>query len=128
MGLSDGQLLERFASHQEQSAFEALLARHGPMVWGVCLRALGHRQEAEDAYQATFLVLARRAAAIRRREAVGGWLHSVAHRLAIKVKYADRARQEREKLAGADAAVVRTPDDLLTHVVWREIRAMLDDE
>ena len=85
MGLSDGQLLERFASHQEQSAFEALLARHGPMVWGVCLRALGRQQEAEDAFQATFLVLARRASAIRQRDGIGGWLHAVARRLAIKL-------------------------------------------
>src|SRR6516225_7936637 len=109
MALSDGQLLEQFASRREETAFEALLARHGPMVWGVCLRALGHRQEAEDAFQATFLVLARRASAIRRREAVGGWLHAVARRLAIKLKLSDNARRAREQAASDQAATVRGP-------------------
>jgi RNA polymerase sigma factor (sigma-70 family) len=128
MALSDGQLLEQFASRREETAFEALLARHGPMVWGVCLRALGHRQEAEDAFQATFLVLARRASAIRRREAVGGWLHAVARRLAIKLKLSDHARRAREQAASDQAASVRGPDDLLTQVAWREIRTALDEE
>jgi RNA polymerase sigma factor (sigma-70 family) len=128
MSPSDGQLLERFAAVRDEAAFEALLARHGPMVWGVCWRALGQRQAAEDAFQATFLVLARRAAAIQRREAVGGWLYSVARRLAIKVKTTEQARRDRERKAADQAASIRDPDDLLTHVVWREIRAVLDEE
>src|SRR5437763_13025202 len=78
--LSDGQLLERFAAARDDAAFEALLWRHGPMVLGVCRRVLRHAQDAEDAFQAAFLVLARRAGAIAKREAVGSWLYKVAYR------------------------------------------------
>src|SRR5712691_6886338 len=76
---SDRQLLDDFAARRDESAFAALVARHGPMVLRVCRRALGHEQDAEDAFQATFLVLARNSASIRKRDTVGDWLHGVAY-------------------------------------------------
>src|SRR5213595_4056472 len=79
-GQSDGQLLARFVSGRDEGAFAALVRRHGPMVLGVCRRVLGHPQDAEDAFQATFLVLVRKAASIARRERVGNWLYGTACR------------------------------------------------
>jgi len=73
---TDGQLLECFVSRKEEAAFEALVLRHGPMVWGVCRRLLNHH-DAEDAFQATFLVLVRKAASVVPREMVGSWLYGV---------------------------------------------------
>jgi hypothetical protein len=78
-GLGDGQLLERFTSNREEAAFTALVRRHGPMVLGVCLRVLRNHHDSEDAFQATFLVLARKAASIRPPEMVGNWLYGVAY-------------------------------------------------
>src|SRR5439155_26822202 len=78
--VSDGQLLDQFIEHQDERAFEALVQRHSPMVWGVCRRIVGHHQDAEDAFQATFLVLARRATSIRPRAMVANWLYGVAQR------------------------------------------------
>src|SRR5262249_43198625 len=78
--LTDGQLLWRFADQRDEDAFAALLRRHGRLVRGVCLRVLGHTQDAEDAFQGTFFVLARKAAALARCESVGGWLYAVATR------------------------------------------------
>src|SRR4051794_39694923 len=73
--LSDGKLLEGFVLLREQAAFEVLVRRHGPMVLGVCLRVLGNRHDAEDAFQTTFLVLVRKARALLPRETVGNWLY-----------------------------------------------------
>ncbi len=73
-GLSDGQLLECFLSQREEGAFEALVRRHGPMVWGVCRRILRDWHDTEEAFQATFLVLVRKGASIQPRELVGNWL------------------------------------------------------
>src|SRR5215472_11368376 len=81
---ADGELLERFVTHHEEAAFAALLHRHGPMVLSVCRRALAREQDREDVFQAVFLLLARKARSIRKRESVGSWLHSVVHRLAVK--------------------------------------------
>src|SRR5215467_6965934 len=75
-GLTDGQLLGCFIEHRDEAAFAALVRRHGPMVWGVCRRLLNHH-DAEDAFQATFLVLVRKAASIRSRGIVGNWLYGV---------------------------------------------------
>jgi RNA polymerase sigma factor (sigma-70 family) len=82
--MTDGQLLERFASRGDEEAFAQIVQRHGPMVLGVCRQILRHEQDAEDAFQATFLVLSRKAGSIRRAEALPNWLYGVANRLATR--------------------------------------------
>src|SRR6516162_9262434 len=99
-GPSDGQLLESFVSHREETAFEVLLRRHGPMVLGVCQRILRNIHDAEDAFQATFLVLARKAASVKPREVVGNWLYGVAYRTALKARAMNAKRRTKEKQAG----------------------------
>jgi RNA polymerase sigma factor (sigma-70 family) len=98
-GLSDGQLLQLYRDTGDEVAFAAMVRRHGPMVLGVCRRVLGHFQDAEDAFQATFLVLVRKAATIVPPEAVGPWLHGVAYRAAQKARQAAARRRARERLA-----------------------------
>src|SRR4051812_36147076 len=83
-GVPDAQLLGRFISQRDEAAFELLVWRHGKMVLGTCRRLLRDAHEAEDAFQACFLALARRAGSIGRREPVGGWLYKVAYRLALR--------------------------------------------
>jgi RNA polymerase sigma factor (sigma-70 family) len=96
--LTDGQLLERFASRQPgaDAALEALVLRHGSAVLGVCRAVLDDSHDAEDAFQATFLVLIRKAPAIRRRESVGSWLYGVAQRVALRAR-ADAARRRKHE-------------------------------
>jgi RNA polymerase sigma factor (sigma-70 family) len=120
---TDGQLLERFVTGHDEAAFEALVQRHGPLVLGVCRRILSDPHDAEDAFQATFLVLVRKAGSIGKRESVGSWLYGVALRTARKAR-ADRAsRQRHERQAVPMPATEPAPD-----VVWRELRPVLDDE
>jgi RND family efflux transporter MFP subunit len=95
--LSDGKLLDHFIEHKDEAAFAALIQRHSGMVWGVCRRALPHHHDAEDAFQATFLVLARNANAVRKRELVANWLYGVAHRTALKARAMAEKRRTREK-------------------------------
>jgi RNA polymerase sigma factor (sigma-70 family) len=93
---SDGQLLDAFVTRRDEAAFETLMRRHAAMVWGVCRRLLGHKQDAEDAFQATFLVLVRKAGAITRRELVGNWLYGAAYRAALEARNVRRRTRERQ--------------------------------
>jgi RNA polymerase sigma factor (sigma-70 family) len=119
---SDRELLERFVTQREESAFAALLRRHGPMVLAVCRRAGGNAQDAEDAFQATFLLLARQAASIRKREAVASWLHGVARRLALAARGRGERRQARERRAADMRKTSVAPDR-----AWQELQATLDE-
>ncbi len=96
-GLSDGQLLARFVGARDEPAFAALLRRHGPMVLGVCRRVLRNYHDAEDAFQATFLILARRAGSVARRESVACYLYTVAYRAALEAAAAIARRRVRER-------------------------------
>jgi RNA polymerase sigma factor (sigma-70 family) len=96
---SDGELLETFADPQREAAFAVLLRRHGPMVWGLCRRLLRNWHDAEDAFQATFLILARQAACIRKHESLASWLYGVAWRVAMRAKTRAVQRHAHEKAA-----------------------------
>ena len=100
-GPSDAQLLQSFLARRDEEAFEALLHRHGPLVLGVCRRVLRNAHDAEDAFQATFLVLARNAGSIRSKQVVASWLYGVAYRTAMKARAMNAKRREKEKKSGA---------------------------
>jgi RNA polymerase sigma factor (sigma-70 family) len=110
--LSDGQLLDRFVERREGAVFEAIVCRHGPMVWGVCRRVLRDHHDAEDAFQATFLILARKAASIMPREKLGNWLYGVAYRTAMKARTKRTKRRGREGQAPNMPEPMSVPDDL----------------
>jgi RNA polymerase sigma factor (sigma-70 family) len=121
--LSDGQLLDRFVEGRDGAVFEAIVRRHGPMVWGVCRRVLRDHHDAEDAFQATFLVLARRAAAVMPREKLGNWLYGVAYQVAMK------ARAMRAKRRMREGQVSNIPEpEVASHDLRDELAESLDGE
>jgi RNA polymerase sigma factor (sigma-70 family) len=121
--LTDRQLLERFVTGGDEAAFEVLVERYGPMVLGVCRRVLGDATDAEDAFQATFLVLVRKARSISMPDLLGNWLYGVAYRIARKAR-AQRAK--RAQLKQPTAAMTST--DPLMEAALRELQAQLDEE
>jgi RNA polymerase sigma factor (sigma-70 family) len=108
---TDGQLLERFASLRDEAAFEILLERHAALVWGLCRKLLPSSQDAEDAFQATFLVLARRAGSVRKRESVASFLYGVAYRVAVRARAEAARRRAREKQGVPMSVAQPVPDD-----------------
>jgi RNA polymerase sigma factor (sigma-70 family) len=123
--MSDAELLARFVSRQEAAAFEELVRRHGPMVMRVCQRVLAHTQDAEDAFQAAFIVLARKASGIAKQGSVGSWLYGVAYRVALQIK--ENTSKHRLPAQGIDGRTI--PDARQTPAaVDGETRAILDQE
>lgn len=128
-GVSDGELLSRFVESRDEVAWDALVRRHGPMVWGVCRRVLGHTQDAEDAFQTTFIVLVRRAASVRPSGGVGNWLYGVARQTAVKAKALAVRRATREKQVVALPEVGVTgpePEGGVRQVLDRELGLLPD--
>src|SRR5271166_4787587 len=122
-GLSDTHLLNRFATRRDEAAFAAILARHGPMVLAVCRGILRDPSDAEDAFQATFLVLARKAGSAWVEGQLGGWLHKVAYRIAVRAS-ADAARHRQHERRAAEVAAVQYTREELND----ELRPALHDE
>lgn len=122
-GMTDAQLLESFIVRKDEEAFEALLRRHGPMVLGVCCRVLHNHHDAEDAFQATFLVLARKAASVKPKEMVGNWLHGVAYRTALKANETTTKRKIRERQVTEMPDPQAEPKD-----PWHDLQPLLDEE
>jgi RNA polymerase sigma factor (sigma-70 family) len=120
---ADAALLASYVREQDDQAFAVLMRRYGSLVWRVSLRAAGHEQDAEDIFQATFLLLARKARTIRKKDSLGSWLFGVARRLALRQKTAAARRRKREERAARDAKADTSGD-----LSWREIRAVLDEE
>ena len=122
--LTDGQLLGAFVGDRDPAAFEALVRRHGPMVFGVCRRVIGHTHTAEDAFQAVFVVLARKAAAVKPREQLANWLFGVAYRTALKARglLAHWRSREKQVLVMPDVPAAAVAD------LWADIQPVLDLE
>jgi RNA polymerase sigma factor (sigma-70 family) len=120
--LPDRELVRRFAEQRDEAAFAALVGRHGGMVLGVCRRVAGNEHDAEDVFQATFLVLSRKAATLVKKDAVGPWLFGVAHRLALK------ARQQARRRPRLDRSPAPPSGDPLDELTVREAQAVLDEE
>src|SRR5262245_32407103 len=119
----DCHLLERFLACRDELAFAALVRRHGAMVLGVARRLLHDAHAADDVFQATFLLLARKAKSIRNPQALGSWLYGVAYRVAVRARDAAASRRRREQREPA-----LPPADPATEVTWRELGAVLDEE
>jgi RNA polymerase sigma factor (sigma-70 family) len=119
----DADLLCRFVDGQDPDAFELLVRRHGPMVEGVCRRILGNQHDAEDAFQAAFLVLARKAAALRHPDRLANWLYGVAYRVARKARQKAALRDRRDRLVEALPSSASLLD-----FEWQELKSALDDE
>jgi RNA polymerase sigma factor (sigma-70 family) len=122
-GLTDGQLLEGFVSRRDEAALAALVRRHGPMVWAVCRRVLLNYHDAENAFQATFLVLVRKAASIVPRAMVANWLYGVAHQTALKARALATKRRTRER------QVTQMPEPAAAEPnLWPDLQPLLDQE
>ncbi len=121
--LTDTELLQRFTLRRDEGAFTALVHRHGRLVWDICHHVLHHTQDTEDAFQATFVVLAASAGKIRKQERLASWLHGVALRVALKARRDAARRRKHEKEAGGMTRKQEPPD-----LSWREVRCLLDEE
>jgi RNA polymerase sigma factor (sigma-70 family) len=119
---TDRQLLDEFTTRRDEAAFTALVSRHGPMVLRVCRRVLHHEQDAEDAFQATFLVLARNTGSIRKRDTLGNWLYGVAYRTAMNAKRSAARRRNHE------ARLRTTVPQTTAGPTWDDTQAVLDEE
>lgn len=126
-GLSEAQILQRFLTHGDETAFVALLRRHGPMVLGVCRRCLSDPNDVDDAFQATFLVLVERAGTLRDLDVLGPWLHRVAHRVAVRTRVDARRRRTFEERAAAGRDQARQGPVSATAEA-EERRFVLDEE
>jgi RNA polymerase sigma factor (sigma-70 family) len=122
-GLTDGQLLGDYLSRRAEAALATLVRRHGPMVWGVCRRVLRNYHDAEDAFQATFLVLVRKAASIASRGLLANWLYGVAHQTALNARRAGAKRRARERQVAEVPEPEAVPQEL-----WQDLRPLLDRE
>ncbi|HVS40320.1 MAG TPA: sigma-70 family RNA polymerase sigma factor [Gemmataceae bacterium] len=122
-GPSDGELMERFTGRRDTDALETLIRRHGPMALAVCRRVLGNESDAEDAFQAAFLVFVRKAKSIRSRELVGNWLYGVAYRTAMKARGAAARRRMKER-----RAAIMTPTQTEPEEAWSDLLPLLDRE
>ncbi len=126
-GLSDGELLERFVRQHEEAAFAELVQRHGPMVLSVCRRVLRHSQDADDAFQATFLVLAQKAHRLRRPGLLANWLYGVAYRTALNARQRAARRSKREREAAKRIVPSGIPERealVLRRVLDEELRRL----
>jgi RNA polymerase sigma factor (sigma-70 family) len=112
----DAELLERFADQHDEAAFAALMRRHGPLVWSVCRRVLGEEHAAEDAFQATFLVLVRKARSVSKRASVRSWLYGVALRVAVRARQQEGLREQ------------SAPPRQAAEASWDDVRPVLDEE
>jgi RNA polymerase sigma factor (sigma-70 family) len=123
--IDEAELLRRFAVQGDAGAFEALLRRHGPMVLRVCRRILDDPNDVDDAFQATFLVLVKKAASIREREMLGSWLFGVARRVAVRSRVRARRRSSRER---ADAYAIASESPRENSLEVHELQGLIDDE
>ena len=121
--LTDGELLKWFVERHEEAAFAVLVRRHGPMVLSVCLRVLRHSHDADDAFQATFLVLAKKADRLRRPDLLANWLYGVAYRTALHAQQRAARRSEREREAAKMVAPSSDPEN-----ESEELKRILDEE
>ena len=126
-GCSEGELLDRFVLRRDEAAFEALVARHGPMVLGVCRRLLDDPTDVEDAFQATFLILVKKAGTLRARDLLANWLYGVALRVAKRARLNAARRRAREK-PGFEAEEAAMPQSGASVDDLGELRALLDEE
>ena len=128
IGLGDGTLLARYADSRDEAAFEALVARHGPMVLATCRAVLRHEHDVEDAFQATFLVLAKKARSVRAGDTLGGWLHRVAYRVSVEASAESRRRRRREAEATMRTLDVTHagPDPDIATIVHEELDRLPD--